>query len=113
MSKEKNLGEFEMLVLAALIRLGTESYGVAIRKEIEARAGRSVAIGALYTTLSRLEDKGYVSSRIGEATAERGGRAKRYYEVEPLGRERLEKSLSALSAMVKGVVVWPRQESFR
>jgi DNA-binding PadR family transcriptional regulator len=107
-SAEKNLGEFEVLVLAALIRLGPDAYGVTIRNEIETRAGRAVAIGALYTTLSRLEDKGYVRSETGEATAERGGRAKRYYHIEPLGRQRLERSLASLNAMVKGLFAFPQ-----
>ena len=76
MGKQKNLGEFEILVLAALIRLGADAYGVTIRREIEERANRSVSIGALYSTLARMEEKGYIGSRVGEATPERGGRAK-------------------------------------
>ena len=108
MSKEKNLGEFEILVLAALLRLGKDAYGVAIRHEIEMRAGRNVSVGALYSTLSRLEEKNYVSSRLGEATPERGGRAKRYYAIKAKGQEQLEKSVLALGKMLKGMDPWPK-----
>lgn len=108
MGKAKNLGEFEMLVLAALVRLGADAYGVAIRREIEARAGRSVAVGALYATLARLEEKGYVASRLGAATPERGGRAKRYYVIRAEGRKRLEKSIAALGGMFRGITPWPK-----
>ena len=107
MSKAKNLGEFEIIVLAALIRLGADAYGVSIRQEIESRTGRSVSIGALYSTLSRLEDKGYVASRMGDATPERGGRAKRFYEIKAEGEAQLEKSVFALGKMLKGIKAWP------
>ncbi len=107
MRKPKNLGEFEILVLAALVRLGADAYGVTIRREIEERTGRAVSVGALYSTLARLEEKGYVASRIGEATAERGGRAKRHYMIKAEGRAQLEKSIFALGAMLKGIKPWP------
>jgi len=100
MNKQNNLGEFEILILAALIRLGDNAYGVTIRNEIEKRAERSVSVGALYSTLGRLEKKNYVSSEVGEATAERGGRAKRYYQLSPLGKAQLDKSVRALSNML-------------
>jgi PadR family transcriptional regulator len=108
MSRTKNLGEFEILVLAALIRQGPDAYGVTIRKEIEERAARSVSIGALYSTLSRLEEKGYVASRVGEATRERGGRAKRHYVIKAQGQAQLEKSARALGSMLKGLDPWPK-----
>lgn len=107
MSKSKNLGEFEILVLAALVRLGTDAYGVTIRREIDERTGRSVSVGALYSTLSRLEEKNYVASRMGEATPERGGRAKRHYVIKAEGQAQLEKSIFALSKMLKGIKPWP------
>ena len=107
MSKTGNLGEFEMLVLAALVRLEAGAYGVAVRAEIEARSKRSVSIGALYTTLSRLEAKQLVVSRLGEATAERGGRAKRYYKLTAAGRAQLERSIAALGRMIEGIALWP------
>lgn len=107
MSKHKNLGEFEIMVLAALIRLGDDAYGVAVRKEIETRAGREVTIGALYATLSRLEDKGYVATRQGEATPERGGRAKRYYRLTALGQTQFHRSVAMLETMLRGIAPWP------
>ncbi len=108
MGRTKNLGEFEILVLAALVRQGSDAYGVTIRKEIEERAARSVSIGALYSTLSRLEEKGYVTSRVGEATRERGGRAKRHYAIKAEGQAQLEKSIRALGSMLKGLDPWPK-----
>ena len=85
--KEKKdfLGEFEELILLAILRLSANAYGVTIRQVIEEKGGRSTSYGAIYATLERLEKKGYISSRQGEPTAERGGRAKRYYEVEAAG----------------------------
>lgn len=106
MLKGKNLGEFEILVLTALVRLGPDAYGVSVRDEIEQRTGRSVSIGALYATLGRLEAKGLVSTRLGEATPERGGRAKKHYVIDAEGRRRLEQSLAALSRMTEGVLPW-------
>ena len=76
------LGEFEQLVLLALLRLQPEAYGVAIRDEIEEKTGRRVALGSVYTTLLRLEDKGFVATRIGEPTPQRGGRRKKFYRIE-------------------------------
>jgi PadR family transcriptional regulator PadR len=75
------LGEFEYLVMAAAARLGADAYGATIRLAVEGCTGRGCSIGALYTTLDRLEAKGYIKTRMGEATAERGGRAKRMVQV--------------------------------
>jgi PadR family transcriptional regulator, regulatory protein PadR len=102
-----NLGDLEMLVLAALIRLAPDAYGVNVHAELETRGKRKISIGSLYTTLSRLEEKGLASSRLGEATSERGGRAKKYYEVTAQGRTQLDRSISALHRMVEGLGVWP------
>src|SRR5262249_62130164 len=77
------LGEFEQLVLLALIRLGDAAYGVPIRDEIHRRAGRNVSLATVYKTLERLEAKGCVSSTVGEPTAERGGRRKRVLRPGP------------------------------
>lgn len=107
----KTLGEFEILVLAALIRLDDQAYGVAILREIESRSGRSVSLGSLYPTLARLEKKGYVRSRMGEATPVRGGRAKRYYALTAAGARALEESLQVLSAMASGLPGWKEDES--
>lgn len=95
-----------MLVLAALIRLAPGAYGVAVRDELQSRAGRQISIGALYTTLSRLEEKGLAVSRLGEATAERGGRAKRYYDITSEGRAHLERAVTSLNRMVEGLSAW-------
>ncbi|NNU14986.1 PadR family transcriptional regulator [Parvularcula sp. ZS-1/3] len=103
MGKHKNLGEFEITVLAAILHLGEEAYGVAISEEIESRAGRKVTVGALYTTLSRLEEKGIVSSRMGEATAARGGRAKKYFELTTDGFRLFHQSVRALQDMLRGL----------
>lgn len=107
MAHKGNLGDLEMLVLAALVRLAPDAYGVAVRSEIEVRAQRQISIGALYTTLSRLEEKGFATSRLGEATAERGGRAKRYYEITAVGRAQLERSVGSLTRMIEGMAPWP------
>ena len=97
------LGEFEQLVLLALMRLEPEAYGVAIRDEIEKRTGRSVALGAVYTTLLRLEDKRMVATRLGEPTPQRGGRRKKYYRPLAAGRRELAASLDALRSMTRGL----------
>jgi PadR family transcriptional regulator len=97
------LGEFEQLVLLALVRLEPEAYGVAIRDEIEKRTGRSVALGAVYTTLFRLEDKRLVATRLGEPTPQRGGRRKKYYRPLAAGRRELASSLDALRNMARGL----------
>jgi DNA-binding PadR family transcriptional regulator len=80
-----SLGDFEELVLLAIQNLGSDAYGVPIRELLEERTQRRVTVGALYTTLSRLEDKGYISSRKGEITPERGGRPRMYFQIEAPG----------------------------
>jgi DNA-binding PadR family transcriptional regulator len=80
-----HLGGFEYMVMLGLMRLGEDAYGVTVRKEIEARTGREVSIGAVYATLDRLEAKGYVKSHLGEPTQERGGRSKRFFRVAHKG----------------------------
>ena len=97
------LGEFEQLVLLALVRLGPEAYGVAIRDEIEEQTGRNVALGAVYTTLLRLEDKGLVATRLGDPTPQRGGRRKKFYRPLAAGRRELAASLDALRNMTRGL----------
>ena len=97
------MGEFEQLVLLALLRLDNEAYGMEVREEIEKRTGREISYGAVYTTLDRLEQKGYVAHRLGDATPERGGRAKKYFRSLPEGREALRATQQALTLMGKGV----------
>jgi PadR family transcriptional regulator PadR len=103
MAKGDFLGDFEQVVLLAILRLGKGAYGVAIRQTIEDIAGREVSIGSVYTTLDRLESKGLVSSRMAEPTAERGGRAKRFFTIESPGRSALQSSLRATRAMLQGL----------
>lgn len=97
------LGEFEHLVMLAILRLGREAYGVPIREEIEARTGRTVARAAVYIALRRLEAKGFATSELGGATAERGGRPKRFYRLEPEGLSQLRESQRALLSMREGL----------
>ena len=85
MAKREFLGNFELVVMLALIRLGENAYGVPIAREIEARSGRRVSLGSIYATLERLEAKGLVSSKLGEPTSERGGRAKKYFRISGMG----------------------------
>jgi len=98
-----NLGEFEQLVLLALLRLQPHAYGATIHREIERRAERDLAVAAVYTTLDRLERKGLVRSWTGEPTPERGGRSKKFYELEPLGAEALARSYRTFKDMVTGL----------
>ena len=103
MAARAYLGELEQIVLLALIRLGDNAYGVPIRQEIERRTKRSLSIGALYRTLERLEDKDFVSSRTGDPTPERGGRAKRFFRAEALGLRALRRTRDALDVMWEGL----------
>jgi PadR family transcriptional regulator, regulatory protein PadR len=103
MSSRTYLGDWEQTVLLATLRLGENAYGVPIRREIEERTKRRVSIGALYSTLDRLEAKGYLRSRMGDPTPERGGRSRRYFRVESLGLDALERSREALVTMWDGL----------
>jgi DNA-binding PadR family transcriptional regulator len=85
--KKYYLGEFEEVVILTIGILNNEAYSVAIKDEIEARLSRTVSMGALHTALRRLEDKGYLKSFAGEATAERAGRPKRYFEITAMGKK--------------------------
>jgi len=107
MKPVRKLGEFELLVMAAVMRLGDKAYGTNIRREIEDRTDRSISVGAIYTTLSRMEEKGFVFSTIGEATSRRGGRAKRYFSMTGEGKQAFDASLTSLSNMLEGVISWP------
>ncbi len=105
MSRTHNLGEFEQMVLLSILRLGETAYGVRVRAEIAEHTGRSVAPGALYTTFDRLEDKGFVTSRVGDPTPERGGRAKRYYKVSASGLRALKRAQNAYQSLLKGLEI--------
>src|ERR1700694_4355144 len=97
------LGSLEHIILLAVGHLDTNAYGMTIRREIEERTGRNLSIGAVYATLDRLEAKGYVSSVLGEPTAERGGRAKRLFRVEAEGARALRNSQDAIRRMTLGL----------
>ena len=101
-STEKPLGQLEQMVLLAVLRL-EEAYGVQIIVELNRRTGREIPRGSLYITLDRLAAKGYLESRRGEATPLRGGRAKRYFQLTPLGLRVLGESRRALLALWQGL----------
>jgi DNA-binding PadR family transcriptional regulator len=103
MAKREFLGGFELLVLLALIRLGEDAYGVPISEAIEDSSGRDVALGSVYLTLERLERNGLVSSRLGEPTAERGGRAKTYFRITAKGLREVRQARRTLLSLWKGV----------
>ncbi len=103
MSSRKGLGEFEHLLLLAVLRLGDGAYGVTMRREIEEQTGRPVSLGAIYPTMDRLEKKGLVSSSMSEPTKERGGRSRRYFEIEPAGLEALTTARDVFQAMWDGI----------
>jgi PadR family transcriptional regulator PadR len=103
MARREFLGGFELLVLLALIRLGDEAYGVPISEGIEQSSGRDVSLGSVYITLDRLEEKGLVSSRLGEPTAQRGGRAKTYFRITALGLREVRQAQRTLTALWRGV----------
>jgi DNA-binding PadR family transcriptional regulator len=103
MGRGEYLGEFEHIVLLALMRLGNDAYGVTVRREIEERTKRDVSIGAIYATLDRLESKSLVRSYTGEPTAARGGRAKRHFQVTRRGVAAVNRTHDALRHMTDGL----------
>jgi len=103
MARHGYLGEFELMVLLALIRLDERAYGVPISREIEKRSGREVALGSVYAALERLEEKGLVTSKLGDPTAERGGRAKRYFRVTNQGLREVQETQKALMSLWRGL----------
>ena len=110
MSRNEFLGEFEQIVLLTVARLRSDAYGTAIRQEIEAHIGRGIAIGSVYAPLDRMERKGLLSSDVGDPTPVRGGRAKRFYELQASGAEALRRSREVLSGLWDGLTIDP--ESF-
>ena len=97
------LGEFEQVVMLAILRLEDAAYGVSIRREIASCTRRDVGQGALYTTLQRLEKKGLVTSRAGEPTPERGGKAKQFYVLTESGRSTLIQAQSGFRQLLRGL----------
>jgi len=102
-----SLGEFEQLLLFAVLDLREEAYGAAIRDRIEERSGRSPSPGAVYTGLDRLESKGWVRSWLADSTPERGGRRKKHYALKPAGRRALEAALTAIRRLSEGLALSP------
>jgi PadR family transcriptional regulator, regulatory protein PadR len=97
------LGEFEHIVVLAVLRLSDRAYGVTVRREIEVRTGREVSVGAMYATLHRLEAKGYVKSHVGDPTPERGGQSKRLFLVSAKGVAAVNRTHRALQSMTAGL----------
>ena len=99
----ESLGEFEQVVLLAILRLGEDAYGVSIRDEIAACTARNPSPGALYTTLDRLEENGFVTSRYGDPTPQRGGRAKRFFTVTQKGVVTLARVQRGYQKLLQGI----------
>jgi len=103
MAKGEFIGEFELYVMLALAHQGDDAYGVTIRREIEARTGRNIAIGAVYATLARLEEKGLVQFRISEPQPVPGGRARKYFSLTRSGARALRHATAMLARMIAGL----------
>jgi PadR family transcriptional regulator PadR len=103
MGKRIRIGDFDLVVMLVLLRLGDGAYGVPISREVERRRGREVALGSVYATLDRLQEKGLVCSELGEPTPERGGRAKRYFRLTPKGLREVRETKSALVRLWSGL----------
>jgi DNA-binding PadR family transcriptional regulator len=99
------LGELEQIVLLSVLRVGSDAYGVPVHDEIQRRAGRDLTLGTIYKTLTRLEDKGLVSSHIGAPTTQRGGRRTRCYTVTSAGKRSLSATFKTLRTMAAGLDV--------
>ena len=99
------LGEFEQLVLLAVVREGEDAYGVPIRRAIVDRSGRDVSLAAVYKTLTRLEEKGLVTSRLGDPTPQRGGRAKRFFRVTAKGVQAISRAQRAYQRLLQGLTL--------
>ena len=103
MAARSYLGEMELMVLLAVVRLGDEAYGVPISKGLLTFVGRDVSLGSIYAAFDRIEDKGFVTSFLGDPTPERGGRAKRYFRVTPAGLRTLRATRTALTKLWTGI----------
>jgi DNA-binding PadR family transcriptional regulator len=99
MTGRSYLGEFELMILLAVIHLGDEAYGVPISRELEAHRGRDVSVGSVYAALERLEGKGLITSSLGDPTPERGGKAKRYFRVTREGLRQVHDTRRVLKQM--------------
>jgi PadR family transcriptional regulator, regulatory protein PadR len=99
MADRSYLGEFELMILLAVIRLGEEAYGVPISRELEMHRGRDVSVGSVYAALERLEGKRLVSSSFGDPTPERGGKAKRYFQITKAGIRQVQETRRVLTKL--------------
>ena len=113
MGKGDSLGDLELLVLLAVLRLGDDAYGLNVRREIAAHAERDVAIGAVYSALDRMERKGLVTSWSSEPTGEPGGRSRRCFRVERSGRIAVERALRTIDALRKHLSIHPQRGTAR
>lgn len=105
MPQPSSLGEFEQIVILAILRLGENAYGFTIRAEISARTGRETSVGALYATLDRLAEKGLLAARTGDPTPQRGGRAKRFFRVTAKGTEAVSRAQRAYHNLLDGLAL--------
>lgn len=103
MAKGESLGEFEHLILLAVLRLGRDAYGMRVRREIADRTSRDVTIGAVYATLDRLEAKGLLKGELSDPTPERGGRAKKSFHLTGVGIAAVNRSREELNSMLDGL----------
>jgi DNA-binding PadR family transcriptional regulator len=108
MAKGESLGEFEYLVLLAIVRLRQDAYGMRVRREIADRTGRDTSIGAVYATLDRLETKGLIKGTVSAPTPERGGRAKRSFEITRAGLAAINRTREDFASMLDGLVLPPQ-----
>jgi PadR family transcriptional regulator PadR len=106
----ETLGAFEQAVLLAIVRLRDNAYGRAILKEVQARLERDIVAGAVHATLERLEEKGLIASRLGTGTPIRGGRARRFYRLQPNGLRALNDARAAIDSLWRGFK-WPLKGS--
>src|SRR5262252_1067838 len=103
MRKGDYLGNFELMLLLAILRLGEDAYGVTIAQELEEQTGREVVVASVYATLERLQERGLVTSSLGDPTPERGGRAKRYFRITKAGIREIREARRSLMKMWKGL----------
>jgi PadR family transcriptional regulator PadR len=108
MRRREYLGNFELMVLLAVMRVGEDAYGVPISREIEEQAGHQVAVASVYSALQRLEEKNLVSSRLGEATPERGGKAKKYFHLTTKGLRQVRSTHRTLTQLWDGLPQFQR-----
>ena len=104
------LGALELTILLAVVRLGDDAYGLSVRRDVSARTGRDYSVGAIYTTLERLEAKGFVTSRTTEPTPTRGGRSRRQFKVTAVGQRAIRQAERVARSVWDGVAIAPRPE---